>query len=54
MLPVIDSDIYVFAKLVKKGKTLLVATAEVLDDKKNIVAIGTATYMVKPKKSSHY
>lgn len=48
LLPVIDSDIFVYAKLVKRGKQLMVATVEVLDDQANVVAIGIVTYMAKP------
>lgn len=48
LLPVVDSDIFVYAKIVKKGKQLAVTTVEVLDNLANIVAIGIVTYIVKP------
>ncbi len=45
--PVTDSDIYAFARLVKQGK-LMVASCDVLDDQGRLVAVGMATYMVRP------
>lgn len=48
LLPVVDSDIFAYAKIVKKGKQLMVTTVEVLDDEANVVAIGIVTYIVKP------
>lgn len=48
LLPVVDSDIFGYAKIVKKGKQLMVTTVEVLDDQANVVAIGIVTYIVKP------
>ncbi len=47
LLPVVDSDIFVYAKIVKKGKQLIVTTVEVLDNRSNVVAIGIVTYMLK-------
>lgn len=46
--PVSDSDIFAFAKLVKKGKQLVTATAEVFDERDNLVAVGSATYIIRP------
>lgn len=48
LLPVVDSDIFVYAKIVKKGKQLMVTTVEVLDNQANVVAIGIVTYILKP------
>ena len=48
LLPVVDSDIFAYAKLVKRGKQLMVTTVEVLDNRAEVVAIGIVTYIVKP------
>lgn len=50
LLPVGESDIYVYPEIVKKGRNLIVATAEVKNDENNVVAIGSATFMVKQGK----
>ena len=47
LLPMVDSDLFVFATLVKKGKQLTVATVEAIDGQKKLIAVGIATYMVK-------
>jgi uncharacterized protein (TIGR00369 family) len=47
LLSVVDSDIFGYAKLVKRGNQVMVATVEVLDNRANVVAIGIVTYMVK-------
>ncbi|WP_291350074.1 PaaI family thioesterase [Desulfosporosinus sp.] len=49
LLPVVNSDIFAYAKIVKRGKQLIVTTVEVFDDLSNVVAIGIVTYMVKSK-----
>lgn len=46
--PVRDSDIFAYAKLVKAGRQLITGTTEVFDDRGNLVAIGIATYAVRP------
>jgi len=48
LLPMVDPDLFVFASLVKKGKQLAVATVEAIDGQKRLIAVGIATYMVKP------
>ncbi len=48
LLPMVDPDLLVFASLVKKGKQLAVATVEAIDGQKRLIAVGIATYMVKP------
>ncbi len=48
LLPVVDSDIFGYAKIVKKGKQLMVTTVEVLDNLEKVVAIGIVTYIIKP------
>lgn len=45
--PIIDSDFYAYATLVKEGKQLLTGTVEVLDTDNQIVAIGIATFIRK-------
>lgn len=47
LLPVVDSDIFAYAKIVKKGKQLVVTTVEVLDNQANVIAIGIVTYIIK-------
>lgn len=47
LLPVVDSDIYAYAEIVKKGKQLVVTTVKVIDNRANVVAIGVVTFMVK-------
>lgn len=47
LLPMVDSDLFVFATLVKKGKQLTIATVEAIDGQKKLIAVGIATYMVK-------
>lgn len=44
LLPVVDSDLWAYADLVKVGKRLLTGTVEVFDHEKNIVAIGSGTF----------
>ncbi|MEL1135233.1 PaaI family thioesterase [Desulfitobacterium sp. THU1] len=44
LLPVVDSDIYAFAHLVKEGKRLLIGTIDVFDENDNLVAIGSSTF----------
>lgn len=48
LLPMVDPDLFVFASLVKKGKQLAVATVEAIDGQNRLIAVGIATYMVKP------
>lgn len=48
--PVSDSDLFAFSRLVKKGRQLMIGITEVFDDRDNLVAVGIATYMVKPLK----
>ncbi|WP_027355774.1 PaaI family thioesterase [Desulfofundulus thermocisternus] len=52
LYPVVDSDIFAFARLVKEGN-LMVGTAEVFDNQGQLVAIGTATYKVRPLQASN-
>ena len=49
LYPVFDSDVYVYAKLVKQGKQLLTGTVEVLDEENHLIAIGTSTYIRKTR-----
>src|SRR5690554_3342637 len=44
LLPVVDSDLWAYADLVKVGKRLLTGTVEVFDNENNIVAIGSGTF----------
>lgn len=46
LLPVADSDIYAYAKLVKAGKRLLMGTVDVFDEEGNLVAIGSSTFTI--------
>ncbi|HHY27789.1 MAG TPA: PaaI family thioesterase, partial [Desulfitobacterium dehalogenans] len=44
LLPVVDSDIYAYANLVKEGKRLFMGTVDVYDEDDNLVAIGSSTF----------
>ncbi|ACL20965.1 PaaI family thioesterase [Desulfitobacterium hafniense] len=44
LLPVVDSDIYAYAHLVKEGKRLFMGTVNVYDEDGKLVAIGSATF----------
>lgn len=44
LLPVVDSDIYAYASLVKEGKRLFMGTVNVYDEDGNLVAIGSSTF----------
>lgn len=46
LLPVVDSDIYAYANLVKAGKRLFMGTIDVLDEEDNLVAIGSSTFSI--------
>lgn len=44
---VTDSDLFSFAKIVKKGKHLITLTADVLDEQNNLIALAVGTFMVR-------
>ncbi|AGA69474.1 hypothetical protein Desdi_2029 [Desulfitobacterium dichloroeliminans LMG P-21439] len=44
LLPVVDSDIYAYANLVKAGKRLFIGTINVYDENDSLVAIGSSTF----------
>lgn len=52
LLPVVDSDIYAYATLVKEGKRLFIGTVDVFDENGNLVAIGSSTFSIITRRSS--
>ena len=46
LLPVVDSDIYAYAHLVKAGKRLFMGSIDVFDEDDNLVAIGSSTFSI--------
>lgn len=45
--PVYNSDLFAFAKLVKRGKQLITGTVEVHDEENHLIAIGSSTFIMK-------